>query len=131
MRLVTAHAAPVSDDASLTFHRSEMNAVPKPSSSPRRASSISLGRSLTAGAGQQVVAQFVQHASVNSTLPFVSAVPHLGDPAVDDAEHLDAGDLDVRRHRAECRPRFAPRGHGIDSTRDRRSKIIVARSRGV
>ena len=39
-RLVTAHAAPVSDAASLTFHRSEMNAVPKPSSSPRRASSI-------------------------------------------------------------------------------------------
>ncbi len=40
IRVVTAHAAPVSDDASLTFHRSEMNAVPKPSSSPRRASSI-------------------------------------------------------------------------------------------
>ena len=37
---VTAHAAPTSDDASLTFQRSEMNAVPKPSSSPRRASSI-------------------------------------------------------------------------------------------
>lgn len=40
--LVTASAAPVSDDASLTFQRSEMNPVPKPSSSPRRASSISV-----------------------------------------------------------------------------------------
>jgi hypothetical protein len=42
MRFVTAQAAPTSDDASLTFHRSEMKAVPKPSSSPRRASSMSV-----------------------------------------------------------------------------------------
>ena len=40
IRWVTAHAAPVSDAASLTFQRSEMNAVPNPSSSPRRASCI-------------------------------------------------------------------------------------------
>src|SRR3954462_10384688 len=39
MLVVTAQAAPTSDDASLTFQRSDMNAVPKPSSSPRRACS--------------------------------------------------------------------------------------------
>jgi hypothetical protein len=42
IRVVTAQAAPVSDAASLTFQRSEMNAVPKPSSSPRRASSVNV-----------------------------------------------------------------------------------------
>ena len=62
IRLVTAQAAPDSDDASLTFHRSEMKAVPKPSSSPRRASSISVAGPSPPGAGQKVVTQFVEHA---------------------------------------------------------------------
>jgi hypothetical protein len=42
IRVVTAHAAPDSDDASLRFQRSEMNAVPNPNCSPWRASSVSV-----------------------------------------------------------------------------------------
>ena len=59
---------------------------------------------LPAGAGQQVVAQFVEHAVVhipNSLL--VAAVPHFGDPAVDDTEDLHAADRGLgavlERHR--------------------------------
>src|SRR4029077_16834370 len=94
MRLVTEHAAPTRDDASLTFQRSEMNAVPKPSSSPRRASSLSVPgppppgprdpRRLRRLAGSNPTRREHAHSCPYPLL--VSAIPDLGDPPVDDAE---------------------------------------------
>ncbi len=62
MRLVTAHAAPTSEDASLTFHRSEMNAGAEAHLLAAAGLVHQRGGTLSARARQQVVAQLVEYA---------------------------------------------------------------------
>ena len=62
MRLVTAHAAPTSDDASLTFQRSEMNAGAETHLLTAARLVHQRRGTLAARSGQQVVAEFIEHA---------------------------------------------------------------------